>query len=126
MTENAYQKVVDHTTRWIEYLHKVTVKLNDIPRGMGFPATKEIELPLWINKYDVIYRIYYVVHELVHCIVGHKHDATFMKVEDVLLALWDIKIVRKKVYPKMLFWREQEITNIPGKEGVSPCQHKTS
>ena len=64
-------------------------------------------------KYHIGYQIYYAIHELCHCIVGLEHDKAFKTMEDRLLNLWDIKIVRCKAYPKKLFMRSQEIKNIP-------------
>ena len=119
MTREAYQLMINHTTRWIDYIHKVSVSIDPaLSCGRGYPDTKEIILPSWLSRYDVMYRMYYVLHEMVHCMVGIKHDSTFMKVEDVILALWDIRIVRKKVYPKQLFWKDLEIDNIPAKKEV--------
>lgn len=125
MTEDTYQMVINHTLRWIDYIHSITVTIKpNLPYGMGFPRTKEIVLPDWLSRYDPLYRMYYVLHEMVHCMVGIKHDATFMRVEDVILSLWDIKIVRKKVYPKQLFWKDQEIENIPSKERKNGNEQK--
>jgi hypothetical protein len=113
MTVKTYQKVVDHTLRWLDYSHSIRVIKRGVPRGEGFPGIKLIILPTWIDSFDVAYRLYYVLHELVHCMVGIKHDITFMKIEDVVLAIWDIRIVRKKIYPKVIFLKERKIKNIP-------------
>jgi hypothetical protein len=83
--------------------------------GLGFYVDKHIIMPTWLDDYDPIYKVYYVLHEMVHCMTGEKHDEIFKRVEDVILALWDIKIIRKKVYPKVIYWREQEVENIPGR-----------
>lgn len=86
-------------------------------KGRGYPREKKIELPIWLNRYDVMYRVYYVLHELVHCMVGVEHNLMFMKVEDAILDIWDIKIVRRTVYPRMMYWNGMRIRNIPNKRG---------
>jgi (p)ppGpp synthase/HD superfamily hydrolase len=111
---NIYQRIINHTRDWIDYNKKIVVSINeDIPCGRGYPQTREIELPVWLNSFDVMYRIYYVIHEMVHCLTGIKHDKRFMSVEDTLLNMWDLRIVRRKVYPKQLFWKDRDILNIP-------------
>ena len=116
MTEDAYQTIVNHTIRWVEYTQKVKVTVNNLLKaGRGYFLEKRIEMPKWIERYDINYRIYYVIHELTHCIVGIEHDDDFKKVEDILLSLWDIRIERKSIYPRKLFCNNKEILNIPYK-----------
>lgn len=115
MDQKSYQKIVNSTLRWLDLQHiKVGVTIrSDIDRGRGYYDTKEVQLPAWLEECDPHYRIYYVVHELTHCLLGYRHDKPFKRVEDVLLGLWDIAIERKKVYPKRLFHDGKEVLNIP-------------
>lgn len=102
------------TKRWVDYNVPVDVAVIEIlSSGRGWFLEKKIELPKWINKYDVAFRLYYVVHELVHCMIGTEHDKNFKLVEDKLLAMWDIRIVRKKVYPRGIYYHGVKITNVP-------------
>jgi len=114
MHQKGYQHVVNSTRRWVNYKKPVSVVVNELlSSGRGWFLEKKIELPAWISRYDVSFRIYYAVHELTHCMVGVEHNANFMKVEDKLLALWDIRIVRKKVYPREIYYHGEKITNVP-------------
>jgi hypothetical protein len=114
MKEEGYKHVINSTKRWIDYSYPVSVIVDEmLSSGRGWFYDKKIELPTWINRYHVSFRIYYVVHELVHCIVGVKHDDTFKRVEDKLLALWDIRIVRKTVYPREFYYHGKKIRNVP-------------
>lgn len=118
MTSEAYQIVVDLTIKWLDYVHDVNVSIKNVPFGQGYPSLKSIVMPIWLDKYDVVYRMYYVLHELVHCMVGVKHDENFKLVEDAILAMWDIEIVRKKVYPRTIKWKGIEIPNIPSNKRI--------
>lgn len=113
LTTEGYQKIVDDTLLCLELNIVVTVTIADITSGRGYFVDKKIMLPVWVSGCDVAYQVYYAVHELVHCLLGHRHDKTFKKVEDVLLGLWGIEIVRMRVYPKKLFLEGREIFNIP-------------
>lgn len=115
LKQSTYQKIVNNTLRWIDMQHiKVTVSVrDDINRGRGYFYTKEIMLPSWLYECDPCYRIYYTIHELVHCLIGYAHDKTFKKIEDILLSLWDISIERKSVYPRRLYYNNKEVFNIP-------------
>lgn len=119
MELNTYQNIVNTTLRWLDLnkVMKVSVIIRtDIDRGRGYFIEKEIQLPSWLETSDPGYRLYYVLHELSHCLLGYKHDKTFKKIEDVILDLWSISIERKKVYPKRLFWHGKEILNIPAQQ----------
>lgn len=77
-----------------------------------------ITLPKWLENYDESYAIYYCIHETCH-VVNHLkygynglHSETFKRIEDEALALWGIRIVRKKAYPKELYANGQMIRNI--------------
>ena len=113
LTIEGYQKVVDNTLECLELNIVVTVTIAEIMRGRGYFVEKKIMLPAWLSEHDVVYQVYYAVHELVHCLLGYRHDETFKKIEDVLLDLWGIEIERKKVYPKKLFLKGKEIINTP-------------
>jgi hypothetical protein len=116
VNEPTYQKIINTTLRWLnlDTVIKVKVTINlEIDRGRGYYDTKEMELPPWLDECDPSYRIYYALHELAHCLIGYKHDKAFKRLEDILLSLWDIRIIRKSVYPKRLFHLEQEVFNIP-------------
>ncbi len=118
LTVEGYQKIVDDTLIILnlECEIAVTVTIADIARGRGYFVEKKIILPAWLCEYDLAYQIYYVIHELVHCLLGYKHDKVFKKVESILLDMWDIRIVRLRVYPKKLFLDGKEIFNIPYKQ----------
>lgn len=114
MNERGYQHVVDTTRRWVNYTKKVTVTVNEIlSQGRGWFMEKKIEMPAWVSRYDVSFRIYYVVHELTHCMVGVEHNKNFKTVEDKLLSLWDIRIKRRSVYPKAIYRDGKKISNVP-------------
>jgi len=113
LTIEGYQKVVDNTLECLELNIVVTVTIAEIMRGRGYFVEKIIMLPVWLTEHDVVYQVYYAVHELVHCLLGYRHDETFKEVEDVLLDLWGIEIVRNRVYPKKLFLEGKEIFNTP-------------
>lgn len=77
-----------------------------------------ITLPHWLWEYDRYYAIYYVVHEACHIVRGMlyddfgRHDKAFKKIEDEALALWKIRIVRNRSYPKELYVDGIKIHNI--------------
>jgi len=110
-----FKRIVDHTISWLEIGIEinVTVIVANIDRGRGYFNEKKIILPVWLSEHDVAYQVYYAVHELVHCLLGYRHDEAFKKTEDVLLDLWGIEIVRNRVYPKKLFLDGKEIYNTP-------------
>src|SRR3989339_2128186 len=94
-----YKKILDYTRSLIDYDPVVTVTIADIRRGMAYYDKKKIILPTWLNEFDMVYQVYCVIHELVHCMIGYKHSETFKKLEDILLSIWGIEIVRMRVYP---------------------------
>ena len=96
LTMEGYQKVADDTLECLDLNIEVTVTIADIARGRGYFVEKKIMLPVWLSEHDVVYRVYYVIHELVHCLLGYRHDKSFKKVEDVLLDLWGIEIIRMR------------------------------
>ena len=106
-----YKKIVDCTIAWLEIEMEVSVSIANIERGLGYFNEKIMILPLWLNECDIAYQVYYAIHELTYCLLGHRHDKTYKKVEDILLGLWGIQIVRKNVYPKRLFLDGKEIFN---------------
>lgn len=108
-----YKKIVDSMIACIGTKVNISVTVKDIFRGRAYFIEKAMILPVWLGEYDVAYQVYYAIHEFTHCMIGYKHDDTFKFVEDVLLELWGIKIVRMKVYPKKLFLDGKEILNIP-------------
>ena len=127
MELETYQKVADTTLRWLSLDKVVKVKVlirDDIDSGRGYFDRKEIHMPAWISSCDPGYRLYYVLHELIHCLIGYKHNQTFKQVEDTILDLWDIKIKRKRVYPKQMFWHDKEILNIPAQHKMSYLTNK--
>lgn len=77
-----------------------------------------ITLPHWLWEYDRYYAIYYTIHEACHLVrvmlhsYARSHNETFKKIEDEALALWKIKIVRAKAYPKELYVNGKKIYNI--------------
>jgi len=114
MTKETYQMIVNRSLSWINRSElKISISVKNVRGGRAWYDTKEIEMPLWINNFDVIYQIYYIIHELVHCLTGHKHDKDFKLVEDCLLRMWGIEIKRKRVYPKELKFNGKIVTNIP-------------
>jgi hypothetical protein len=113
-----YKKIVDFTVAWLKLEFDITVKIADIDRGKGYFNEKKIILPAWLDEYDVAYQVYYVIHELAHCLLGYKHDESYKKAEDFLLSLWCIQIVRKRVYPKKLFLEGIEIYNLPANQAL--------
>jgi hypothetical protein len=116
MTQREYQMVVDRTRKLIGYRRPVKVSVEDLAYGQGYYEDKIIKMPCWIEKYDTAYQIYYVVHELCHCIIGVQHTQLFKVHENTMLGLWNIRIVRKTVYPKKLYVWGVECNNIPSKE----------
>lgn len=104
-----YKKIIDSTIAWLDMEMDVSVTIADVKRGRGYCEEKKMILPLWLNECDTAYQVYYAIHELTHCLLGYRHDKSYKKVEDVLLGLWGIQIVRKKVYPKRLFLDGKEI-----------------
>lgn len=108
-----YQKIVDYTRSAINYRRSVSVLIKDIPMGRGYFFKKVIMLPKWLEKHNKLFGVYYVIHELTHCLVGVKHNQNFARMEDYLLGLWDIRIVRNKAYPKKIIHRGVEINIIP-------------
>ncbi|OGM12058.1 hypothetical protein A2V80_02330 [Candidatus Woesebacteria bacterium RBG_16_39_8b] len=113
-----YKKILDYTRSLIDYDPVVTVTIADIRRGMAYYDKKKIILPTWLNEFDMVYQVYCVIHELVHCMIGYKHSETFKKLEDILLSIWGIEIVRMRVYPKRLFLDKREIFKIPGRQNL--------
>jgi predicted SprT family Zn-dependent metalloprotease len=110
-----YQKIVHHTQSRLDNTDEVTVLIKDIPAGRGYFDDKKIMLPKWLEGHGRIYGVYYVLHELCHCLVGVKHDETFMTLEEFLLCLWDIRIVRRKVYPKTIICGNKAIHIVFGR-----------
>ena len=72
-------------------------------RGMARPRRGYFTVPTWAWKYGEHYVMYYTIHELTHFSNGGmRHGDVFKQIEDTLLALFDLEIERKKVYPKCI------------------------
>lgn len=114
MDIDGYKHVINSTKRWVNYTGAIDITINALlSSGRGYFQDKKIELPAWINRFDVAFRIYYAVHELTHCLIGNSHDENFKKMEDKLLEHWDLRIVRKKVYPRELYHKGIKVLNVP-------------
>lgn len=109
-----YQAVVDLTSEALG-IATIEVKIKNVLGGRSLPHS--ITLPLWLHDYDEAYGIYYAVHETVHylrySVPGLRgHNDIFKEKEDKALALWGLRIVRKKAYPKYLYDNGKRINNI--------------
>jgi len=105
-----YQVIVDLTSEQLE-ISSVQVRIKKVNGGR---ANKNyITLPKWLDEYDEQYQIYYAVHETCHYGLGRRrHNLLFKKDEDRMLELWDIKIERKKAYPRVLYANGKRIENV--------------
>jgi len=125
MTLKEYWEIIDKVlTHFKVYPESLKVKVKDVKRGgrTGWRYRNGrtlfyITLPKWLEKYDDNYAIYYAIHETCHIVNylkyrnrGHCED--FKRIEDEALALWGIRIVRAKVYPKELYVNGQKVYNI--------------
>jgi hypothetical protein len=113
MTSQDYRTIIDLTAKHFKIdLSNVALRIKKVAGGRA--GHNYITLPQWLEEYDENYRIYYAVHEVCHHIVGIErwHDQVFREVEDKALALWGLKIIRSKAYPKELYANGQKINNI--------------
>lgn len=114
MNRKDYQVIVDLTSEALR-ISSIPVRIKKVYGGR---ANKNyITLPKWLEEYDEQYQIYYAVHETCHylrySIKGiYRHNSLFKSYENEALALWGIKIIRKKAYPKTLYANGQRIKNI--------------
>jgi hypothetical protein len=106
-------------TRRLETIPEVEIKNVQRGRAWWIRATgcvyKIIFPEFLFNKHDG-YVIWYVIHELCHCIY-HDHGSLFKKLESSLMGEWDITAEYSRAYPKRLYvngemvfehWREKE------------------
>ena len=110
MKREDYQAIIDLTAEKLGIISKIEVKIKDIRGGRANKGY--IALPKWLEKYDEQYQIYYAVHETCHYAFGMNHGVIFKAGEDKTLALWDIEIIRKKAYPKLLYANGKRIDKI--------------
>lgn len=126
MTIQDYQPIVDCVLNHFK-VHPDSLKVNvkDI-KGGGRAGWRyrnrrtlyRITLPKWLEEYDEQYAIYYAIHEACHVVVhlqnkySGRHCEYFKKIEDEALALYKIRIVRKKAYPKEVYANGQSVYNI--------------
>lgn len=113
MTQREYQMIVNKARQRAGYRPCVSVVVRDLSCGQGYHEEKIIMMPYWVDKYDVAYQIYYVIHELCHCIVGVAHSAEFKMFENTMLGSWGIRITRKSVYPRRLYFMGVRCRNTP-------------
>lgn len=113
VTQREFMAMVVVTLDVIQIPEKISITLKNIDCGRGYYFEKKIFLPNWIGKYHVVFQIYYMIHELSHCIAGTSHSSLFIVTEDHLLALWGIKIIRKRVYPEIIYFNGAEVLNVP-------------
>ena len=109
MDRKDYQAIVDLTSEALG-ISSIPIRIKNV--GGGRANKNYITLPKWLDKYDEQYQIYYTVHETCHYGFGRNHFSLFKMGEDKALALWGIKIERKKAYPKALYANGQRIKNI--------------
>ncbi len=105
-----YQVIVDLTSKALK-IPSIKVRIKNVNGGR---ANKNyITLPKWLDNYDAYYQIYYTVHETCHYVEKRrKHNLLFKECEDRMLALWGIRIIRKKAYPKALYANGKRIKSI--------------
>lgn len=113
LRHNEYKEIVDCTLEHLKWDFDVKVKIAEIDRGRGYFFEKMMILPAWLDEHDAVYQAYYAIHELTHCLLGYRHNQIFKAAEDLLLDIWDIQIIRKKVYPKKIFFDGKEVYNTP-------------
>ena len=126
MTIQDYQPIVEHVLDHFKVRpDSLKVNVKDVKYGgrTGWRYRNGrtlfyITLPKWLEKYDEQYATYYAVHETCHIVVRLKgtrrgpHCENFKRIEDEALALWGIRIVRRKAYPKELYANGQSVYNI--------------
>lgn len=113
MTEHEFLYITLVTLTELEFPERISVELRELGSGRGYYFEKHIMLPTWIGKYHPAFQVYYLIHEICHCIVGHYHTPLFKITEDHVLAVWSMRIVRRRVYPKKLYFNGEEILNVP-------------
>lgn len=85
----------------------IRIEFKQVRRGRARYKTRSITIPTWIFKGIKEYRIYYMVHELTH-FIGHEkfgiggHGKLFKKIENQILADYNIIPIYSKAYPKEL------------------------
>lgn len=130
MTLQDYQPIVDCVLGHFN-VHPDSLKVNvkDVKYGgrtgwryRGGRTLFYITLPKWLENYDEQYATYYAIHEACHVVTRLKsmrrgpHCENFKRIEDEALALYGIKIVRKKAYAKELYANGQQVYNIVRKK----------
>lgn len=113
MTELDMQSVLDVTREKFisEFPVRPIIKLKNVRRnGRANWKSNSITIPAWVAKYGENYSIYYILHELTHYYKGSLggHGPLFKEIENKLLSVWGISIIRAKAYPKTLFANGQE------------------
>ena len=81
------------------------MKLTGAKRVKTFYRWRKVTIPTWSIATGRDHSLYYMLHELAHVVtIGHGHDEEFRRVEDKLLAVYGITIVRraKSPYPKTI------------------------
>lgn len=130
MTLQDYQPIVDRVLNHFNvHPDSLKVKVKDVKMGgrtgwryRGGRTLCYMTLPKWLEGYDKQYAIYYAVHETCHIVNYFKgkhngiHCENFKRIEDEALALWGIRIVRMKAYPKELYANGQQVYNIVRKK----------
>ena len=130
MTIKDYQPIVDRVLDHFKvHPDQLDLRVKDVKYGgrtgwryEGGKTLFYITLPKWLENYDKQYATYYAIHETCHIVTHltyHKrlmHSEVFKRIEDEALALYGIRIVRAKAYPKELYANGQQVYNIVRKK----------
>jgi len=117
MEINELQAVADLTCEALR-IPPVAVAQITKRRGYARNGSRSVSIPKWATERSEAYAIYYVVHEVCHHIAGMGHGTDFQDCEVKALALWDIKIERKKIYARALYSGNGE--KLCGDRGTPP------
>lgn len=98
---------------------KGSIKVKNIQGGRFMSKTHNISIPRWTWRRGPEYFRYYVVHEVTHAAEllnspqtarSTSHSSTFKDMEEAALdALYDMKIIRRRVYPKRIIQRGKTV-----------------
>ena len=110
ITRDDLQAIVDATLEHF-FPHEssrpqITVRLRDIHGGRFSRKTGRFSVPAWAANRGEAYLIYYTLHELAH-LWANSHNGIFRERENALLALWGVRIERKRVYAKRAWFTEE-------------------
>ncbi len=91
---------------------ELQVSIRNIKRGYATTAGTKLDsylvvIPKWAMLRSENYGVWYICHECAHVtcyrLFGHwKHDADFKTIEDMYLADFGLRVIRKKCYPKAI------------------------